>query len=95
MERIGRLRIAALRTPLAWAVVILATTNATGSAQGLPGEIDPAAAQAVRKTCQTDYEAHCTGKSPSISSEIACLRQHYTSLSQACRTALQRVKASP
>lgn len=52
MERIGRLRIAALRTPLAWAVVILATTNATGSAQGLPGEIDPAAAQAVRKTCR-------------------------------------------
>ena len=72
---------------------MLATMSAPGFAQSLPGELDPAAARAVRKSCQADYQAYCTGENPTASSEIGCLRQHYLNLSQACRSALQGAKA--
>src|SRR5687767_13572983 len=48
---------------------------------------------AVRQSCRNDYMAHCSSVTPGGPAALQCLQQHASSLSGACQTAVNAIKA--
>ena len=70
---------------LAIALALAATAAAAQDATGAPP---------VQQACAADYARFCTGDSPSLPIETACLEQYHLNLSSSCRTALDAAAAS-
>lgn len=49
--------------------------------------------RAFRLACSQDYKYYCTGDSPGVALEAACLRQYYINLSLQCRQQLDQQNA--
>ena len=48
---------------------------------------------AIRQSCRNDYMAHCSSVTPGGAAALHCLQQHASSLSGACQTAVNAIKA--
>lgn len=47
-----------------------------------------AEANAIRQSCRSDYEAHCSSVPPGGSASLQCLKDNLSTLSPSCRTAV-------
>ncbi|MBV8397302.1 MAG: hypothetical protein JOZ17_00990 [Acetobacteraceae bacterium] len=87
----GAFAVVAALTPLARAQDASSFTGgqaATPFAQGQDVFDD------VRKTCQSDYHAKCTGNDPPYDIMVACLNQYFLNLSPGCQEVLRNAPRS-
>lgn len=69
---------------LAFPAFLLCLHAASVSAQ----QPTPAQADAIRQSCRSDYEAHCSSVPPGGSAALQCLKDNLGALSPSCQTAV-------
>lgn len=77
----------ACRNLFAWATLALIGLAVPSMAQ------QPTAAQqnAIKQSCRSDFQAHCSGVSPGGSAALSCLQQNASVVSAPCQKALAAV----
>lgn len=83
---IGKLGRAATRNALIAAAMFVTATQSLAQA--------PSDAQrsAIRSSCRSDYQAHCSSVSPGGAEALQCLQKNMSSLSAACQSAVRAVE---
>jgi hypothetical protein len=87
----GALAVVAALTPFARAQD---TSPFAGGQAATPFAQGQDAFDDVRKTCQADYHAKCTGNDPPYDIMVACLNQYFLNLSQGCQEVLRNAPRS-
>jgi hypothetical protein len=78
------MQFSALFRGLALPALLLCFHTANVSAQ----QPTQAQADAIRQSCRSDYQAHCSSIPPGGSASLQCLKDNLSNLSPSCRTAV-------
>ncbi len=81
----------ALPRRLTWPMFLLGFLACLFAGTAFAQQPTQAQAAAIKQSCRSDYQSHCSSVPPGGSAALQCLEQHQSSLSPPCQTALAAV----